>query len=739
MSNDHFEKRMEFLKKSYDRVPSSFDTEEIFKKIDQEQVPKPMQQKQKNNSGFKQNFTVWAASIASVFILTLIGAGLIYDQKQKSEEQNIENAVTDEYIEGLLHKFEVEREKRREMLMLDGEHFASYSNPNSNYISILRNEGYIENLKQYDNGAQQADEIYEQAIAELKTPSEMIQDLKSNPLKEDVAASIAFIEAYRGKVQRLVAIYDQIIDENKASIEAYEVDTSADKAEVMMLSTKSFPESLQAIINTMKEQSIKLYTGKYSGEVKSAYYMSSEAEMLTEKLHDDTYAYVRMMAEEPYMYAGILQYPIAETVGTLMTMETTLMKVEKDRSLYPVLESHFVTLFNEIVKGSDNTKLFDAEGTLLPEFQEAWTELSFSYEATPIAYIMQPIVKEMRVSGWRTSEQWSRLSYEAVIEALALYRAGVLEEYMYGEQPVFENETVTLPNPSFDEEVKSLYTAYKRSYDKAVLKDVSAVYVAGVFDYANEMEDAETMFYLSNPESTARMYDENYNGVYSRVNEKDLLENYKSKWTKSLSQFRNATSIEFSTETSQRYEDSLVHSLKINDENGMIRTMSMIYGDHDVWEVWDVWLQRVPSMDMSPDMKIDESVQSHAKEVYTYFKKEHNQAELFGQQALTVMGVYLHALDKKDYETQYELYYKGAGLMEKEKYVKETAEDAIPYSEDMYTTMSFQAMDQDSDGNWPGVATLTVDTDIYPEHPEKREFRMFWTEDGWRVKYQPFK
>ncbi len=36
MDNDNFEKRMEFLKKSYERIPTSFDPDEVFRKIDEE-------------------------------------------------------------------------------------------------------------------------------------------------------------------------------------------------------------------------------------------------------------------------------------------------------------------------------------------------------------------------------------------------------------------------------------------------------------------------------------------------------------------------------------------------------------------------------------------------------------------------------------------------------------------------------------------------------------------------------
>ena len=38
MENNKFEKRMEFLKKSYERTPSSFNSEEVLRKIEEETV-----------------------------------------------------------------------------------------------------------------------------------------------------------------------------------------------------------------------------------------------------------------------------------------------------------------------------------------------------------------------------------------------------------------------------------------------------------------------------------------------------------------------------------------------------------------------------------------------------------------------------------------------------------------------------------------------------------------------------
>lgn len=727
MDNDNFEKRMDFLKKSYERVPSSFDPDEVFKKIDEEKVPDFQEKRTQKNGGFRQRFTVWAVSIASIFIIGLIGTGLVLDQKNNSDEENLDTVVTDDYIEELQQKYEIEKEKRREMLKLDEEHFEIYVEGAS--IWLLNNKDFVQSAKQNANANEVFLDTYNRAIEELKTPSEMIQDLKRQSLVEDEQRSIEFITTFREKVQRLVTIYDQILEENREAIDAYEVDASVDKAEIMMLSSNSFPEQLQNIINTMKEQSIRLYTGKYTGEVKSKFYLSRSAEDLPLHLHDFTNAYISMIADEPYMYAGVLEYTVPETVGTLQSMERTLMLVERDSSLYPIMETYFVTLFNEILKGSTSTKIFDSDGVLLPEYQEAWNNLAYSGDATPLTYIMRPIVAEMKASGWRSSEQWNSLHYNDIEEALVLYREGVLAEYMYGEQPVFEDNTVKLPNEAFEQEVEALYKEFKKSYDKSVFKDISPTHVVGVFNYANEMEDPKTMY---------RLFHESYSEVSGTgFTEEAYIQN----WRKGVSLFRKATDVNFTNANVQRYEHSLYAFVSINNGEETKKSIPLIYGENNVWEIRDMWLDRLPSFEQTPEIQIDDSTKGHMKELYKNFKRSRNSADLFGEQALTVMSLYLHAGALEDYETQYALFYHedGSELIEKEKFVQDGERYSQPYQEDMYTSMSFKGLEEDSDGNWPGIATFMVNQELYPNLPAKQEFQMMWTEDGWRVKFQPSK
>ena len=149
MDNDNFEKRMEFLKKSYERIPTSFDPDEVFRKIEEEGTSRPVEKKKPSKHRIRQRITVWAVSIASIFVIGIIGAGYVFDQKQLADETVLDSDELDDYIEELKAKYEVEWEKRREMLKLDEEYFELYAGSGS--IPMFYIESYVNNVKTYGN------------------------------------------------------------------------------------------------------------------------------------------------------------------------------------------------------------------------------------------------------------------------------------------------------------------------------------------------------------------------------------------------------------------------------------------------------------------------------------------------------------------------------------------------------------------------------------------------------------
>ena len=300
------------------------------------------------------------------------------------------------------------------------------------------------------------------------------------------------------------------------------------------------------------------------------------------KLHDNTYGYQSMLTEEPYMFGAVLEHPVPETVWSVTRMEYTLMKVEQDSTLYPVLKSYYITLFNELMKGSEYTKIFDADGVLLPEYQEAWRSMAYGGQVTPMRYILEPIVTEMEASGWRESASWDALDYYDLEEALVLYREGVLEEYMYGERPDFQDVTIHLPDDSFDEEVQALYADFKKSHDKSLLKAYRQFTCLAYFDYANEMDDPETMYYLIHE----NVFLHNESGIdYT-------LDYYVDNWQKGLSFFRNATEVKFFKDRAFRNYRTFHRAVVFT---GLEREVPMIYSEDGIWEVGTLRMESLPS------------------------------------------------------------------------------------------------------------------------------------------------
>ena len=107
--------------------------------------------------------------------------------------------------------------------------------------------------------------------------------------------ALSFLGSYRNKVKDLLVVYNDIIADNREAIEDYEVKSTEDKASVIMLFHDKLPEELQNMIETMKEQSIKLYSNTFSGEIDAHYYASNKHEQVKYSMHEATYGYADMM------------------------------------------------------------------------------------------------------------------------------------------------------------------------------------------------------------------------------------------------------------------------------------------------------------------------------------------------------------------------------------------------------------------------------------------------------------
>ena len=101
-----------------------------------------------------------------------------------------------------------------------------------------------------------------------------------------------------------------------------------------------------------------------------------------------------------------------------------------------------------------------------------------------------------------------------------------------------------------------------------------------------------------------------------------------------------------------------------------------------------------------------------------------------------IIAAYFYAAEQGDFDTQYALYVQDekTNMISKEQYLDKVSGAPQEKFEDLFTSIAFEGLEQDEDGNWPGIATLVVNNPKSNE-PQVKEINMMWTKFGWRVLY----
>lgn len=96
MDDKQFEQHMKLLKKSYDRVPSKFNADDVLSKIEAEGKPKKEVKSYTTPVASKwQKVSVWAVSLASVLLIGFLSASFINEGKNQGSGANSESKLED--------------------------------------------------------------------------------------------------------------------------------------------------------------------------------------------------------------------------------------------------------------------------------------------------------------------------------------------------------------------------------------------------------------------------------------------------------------------------------------------------------------------------------------------------------------------------------------------------------------------------------------------------------------------
>lgn len=712
VGGDNLRKRLTLLERSYDRLPLQFQSTQILGTVSQAERPKKLKRK-----------SVLCSIIAAVILMVSIVViqKLFFSESGKWSQGD----GADAFLTELEESYQAERNTRQEMLKLEDARFnrLNFIRVADEKMNKVKSSRSIENQSQREEMAAEVKKI----INGLKLPDEMIEEIRSKPLNEDEKSSVAFLSLYRVKVNDIITVYNGIIWDYREAIESYLQGSKT--IDLLMMTLEETPEELQNIIGTMQDQSIKLCEKNNTAEITACYYNTENHQLMQNLLHQNAAGYVSMLTYDYYMTHKNLDYNPDWIANELQRIEQIVITAENESDLYPLLESYYTRLFYSFVKSPEIVQMLDEQGVVPESYQNAWRRLFLYEEATPLGYLARPIYKEMEASGWRSSESWAQFNSEKVEEAVKLARNGELEQLVSVKTPRLENYMIELPDDKYDRKVEELYNEFNKSHDKTIFQDLSPIYLVGVFDYANEMENPKTMFNLF------------YEGVVRDQENGSVasLDTYLDNWRKGFSLLKDAISIEFTGADLTRTGDNYQAEVKITDNNYSEIYVSTLLDENQIWQMDETWLQELPSYEESPPTNVAGVFTQETQIIYDYFAEMKDNAQNLWYSAVDIVRLFYYAAEVEDYETQYALYYQGkdSQVIEKEQYLKDAGKNPQGKMEDLFETISFKANEQDGNGNWTGVATLTVDLDKNPGEEPIKEIQMMWTENGWRVIYNP--
>ena len=391
MDDKQLEERLNLLKESYERVPEQMDVEGVLNKI--EEVPQVVEKK---NKGIKwQRVAVWIVSIASVFVIGLLGVSNINEEASQGNEQRGLNIFVEQFLEKLKEEYPKEREKRRQILHLDEEEFSqipfikSADSLYEFYISVNNKDFF------YGRDATMLQLIRDGLINSLYLPSQMLEEIEKNKLILSEEETVQFFNSYSMKIKELQEFYNY---KDKVLVEQAKI---------------------------LEQEGLYLEKGQYRYKMNGTNYIN-----IKQYLAPTVFGYFSMLEKEPFTYAGELIYSFDDSVAVMFLLENYLFEssdfyYDKER-----MKLYYTEIFHAIVKGTNDQSVFDNSGAVKEEYRELWKVMTTETSNSPVNYLLTPIVQEFEASNWAQSDSWEVLDYNDIDDALHLAINGDLEQFI---------------------------------------------------------------------------------------------------------------------------------------------------------------------------------------------------------------------------------------------------------------------------------------------------------------------
>ncbi|MGE7948377.1 hypothetical protein [Lysinibacillus sp. NPDC093688] len=485
MDDKQFEKRMELLKKSYDRLEPQLDPETVFAQMEAEDATQQAQETvttQKPPSRW-QKPAVWIASIASLFLVGVLVSSYVFNQ---SESANSEDDVSQEepqkagnkkWVEKITKKYNSKRDQIRRELRVSGDELNAFEfikDADAKLDFYTRN-----NLHLLASDDQYLKNTEENVLNELMTPRRALEAINERE-KLTFDESFEIYRLYEKTVLELENFYSNLLVQYEPLLKK-KVDIN------------QYPSDLKVIIEAANNQFMELKVDDQGSFYFKANPINGEfAQDSIQQLHPDIFGYFEYLQKGHLLLADDLRYTREETAKSLKIMERSLLAdVNSGSSTYEVLRQSFKNTWLVLLNGTEAYPALTKDGKPHQDYMNFLQKVADGKYGEVMKKTASTILNELQQDN-----------HSDTLAQLTVYDIWTMILQNQETEGFINNSDVTIV--SIDEsEMKSIYEQYKKSDTETFINQLRPLNMVSLFLYAITIGDESLQKAILMPEANS--------------------------------------------------------------------------------------------------------------------------------------------------------------------------------------------------------------------------------------------
>lgn len=484
MNDKQFEKRMELLKKSYDRLEPQLDPEAVFAQIEKENE---VQQEQENPLVQKppskwQKVAVWIVSIASVLLVSVLVSSYVIQQQpvslsseEKALKKDEKKTEEKDWVERLTKKYNSKKEQIRKELSVTIDELNSFQ-------FIKNADSMLEFYTKNNLRLQESDEQYlkyaeENVLNELTTPRRALEAINGRDLIYDESFTVYL--SYEQSVIELEEFYSGLLE-------------PFDPLLRKSANINKYPE-LKAIMDAAKTQFMELRRDENGSFYFKADPINGEFRSVNiNNLHPDIFGYFEYLEKGYLLLADDLRYTREETASSLKIIERTLLADKNpDSTAYKVLRETFENTWLVLLKGSPKYPAYN--GKLHVDHLNFLRDVADGKYGELMKETADTVIKELEKSN--NSTTLTKLSSDDIWTIILQTReetTGLINDSDFTIVDINEQEKM---------QIKAVYEQYKKSDSENFINQLRPLNIVSLYLYAKSIDDKSLEKALALPDA----------------------------------------------------------------------------------------------------------------------------------------------------------------------------------------------------------------------------------------------